>query len=196
MSDTEQQPDTDSVGNSGGVATTIVKEKRKLSPEHLEKLKAAREKGLATIKANRERRKQINQIAKKEINKNYEKAIAKKNEKPEPVPEPVPEPEEESDPEPVKAVIKKKKKTPKRVVYKYESDSSDSEAEIIIKRRSNKKKYRSPPAEKQEIFPEAEKPVAKEEPAQPAQPSYQDYLLAEKLRAIRMINPNFRGFGN
>lgn len=197
MSESDRETQVSERENEEVAPAKIVKPKRKMSPEHLEKLKAAREKGLATIRANKEKRKAELLEMRNKIKAMEENKLKEEKKKQEPVVKPVKEEakeESESDDEPIKTIIKKKpkKKAAKRIIYKYESDSSDSEAEIVIKRRSKKtkeKKQKSPDNIEQPPFPEPVQQVRQE-------PSYSDYLLAEKLKAIRMINPNFRGFGN
>jgi hypothetical protein len=126
---------------------------RTLTPEHLEKLKLARQKAReAQIKNTEARRKKKEEPKEGEtpLVEEMNKIDLSTNEKI--LEEPAePEPDLESDEEPEPVVIKKeKKKKPKKkpVVIVEESDSeSEGEGNVVyIKRRSNKKKVELPPA--------------------------------------------------
>ncbi len=129
---------------------------RTLTPEHLEKLKLAREKAReAQIKNTEARRKKKEEAIKEveppvqEMNKidlsTDEKILAE------------PEPDLESDEEAEPVVVKKKKKPKKKPVVIVEESDSESESEgnvVYIKRRSNTKRGglpHAPPPEHQPV---------------------------------------------
>ena len=126
---------------------------RTLTPEHLEKLKLAREKAReAQIRNTAERKLKKEKVVPEVIQTKSEKIDLSTNEKilQKPV---IEEPifDLESDDEPEVVIKKEKKKKPKKkpvVIVEQESDSeSDGDSNVVyIKRRSNKKKVELPPA--------------------------------------------------
>jgi len=147
---------------------------RTLTPEHLEKLKLAREKAREAQIRNTEARRKKKEEERLSEPQTQKKIDLSTNEKILETAEP--EPDLESDEEPEALVIKKeKKKKPKKkpVVIVEESDSeSEGEGNVVyIKRRSNKKRVELPP-------PPAPEPEPVKEVAQfqyPRNPFYQHY---------------------
>ena len=134
---------------------------RTLSPEHLEKLKVAREKAReAQIKNTAERKKKKEKVVEEVIEEKVVEPIIEE-------PEPIFDLESDEEPEPVKIKEKKKKPKKKPVIIVEESNSeSDGESNVIyIKKRSNKKKVELPPVP-------VEPPVVRQEPIQAPQFQY------------------------
>ncbi len=133
---------------------------RTLTPEHLEKLKLAREKAREAQIKNTEARRKKKEEAIKEVEppvQEMNKIDLSTNEKI--LEEPIPDLESDEEAEPV--VVKKKKKPKKKPVVIVEESDSESESEgnvVYIKRRSNKKKVELPPAPPPEPQPVKELP--------------------------------------
>ena len=149
-------------GNEEPELTPKGQKPRTLSPEHLEKLKVAREKAReAQIKNTAERKKKKEKVVEEVVE---EKVVEEK------VVEPVieePPLDLESDEEEIQPVKIKEKKKPKKkpviIVEESNSESDDGESNVIyIKKRSNKKKVELPPVP-------VEPPVVRQEPIQAPQ---------------------------
>jgi len=110
-----------------------VKEKRVLSPEHLEKLKVSREKALAVRQKRAEEKKLEKQLATKE----HEIKIDNIKERLEDISKPkkvVKPPDSDTDSE-ASVVVKKKKKKPKKIVIVEDTDSDDEQQQVIFVKR-------------------------------------------------------------
>jgi hypothetical protein len=145
---------------------------RTLTPEHLEKLKLAREKAReAQIRNTAERKLKKEKVVPEVVQTKSEKIDLSTNEKilQKPV---IEEPifDLESDEEPEVVIKKEKKKKPKKkpvVIVEQESDSESDDGEsnvIYIKKRSNKKKV--------ELAPVPIEPVIRQQPIEPPQFQY------------------------
>jgi hypothetical protein len=125
------------------------KEKRVLSPEHLEKLKIAREKALAV----RQKKAQEKKLEKELETKKHEQKIngikeeLETMDKPKVIPSP-PKPESDTDSD-SSIIIKKKtkKKKAKKIVIVEDSDSDEEQQQVIFVKR---KKDTPPPAQVQQ----------------------------------------------
>jgi len=110
------------------------KEKRVLSPEHLEKLKVSREKALAVRQKRAEEKKLEKQLQVKE----HEIKIDNIKERLEDISKPKKkiekQPESDTDSE-ASVVIKKKKKKPKKIVIVEDTDSDDDQQQVIFVKR-------------------------------------------------------------
>ena len=112
-------------------------EKRVFTPEHLEKLKVAREKALVVRQKKAQEKLLVKNLEKDLVTKEHEVKVDtiktkldKLNAKP-----PPPESESESEPD-APVVIKKKKKKAKKIVIVEESDSDEEQQQIIYVKRT------------------------------------------------------------
>jgi len=141
--------------------------KRQFSPEHLEKLKIAREKALAVRQKKASEKKLEKELATKEHEQKMETIkeklgeISKPKKKSEPKPAPEPESEPESEPE---VIIKKKtKKKAKKIVIVEDSDTDEEQQQVIFVKRTKDRNVVSAPIP----IPQAPQLVQQEPPGLP-----------------------------
>lgn len=141
------------------------KEKRQLSPEHLEKLKIARERALAVRQKKAGEKKLVKELETKEHEQKIENIkerledIKKPKKK---VVAPVPEPESEPESEPEVIVKKKTKKKAKKIIVVEDSDTDEEQQQVIYVKRK-----KDPPSSAPIPIPQAPQLIQQEPPGLP-----------------------------
>jgi hypothetical protein len=135
-----------------------VKEKRVLSPEHLEKLKISREKALAV----RQKRAQEKKLEKELATKEHEQKINGMKERLEDISKPkkkVVKPDSDTESETAEPIVVKKKlkKKPKKIVIVEDSDTDEEQQQVIFVKR--KKEPLPVPQQIQQPIQQIQQPI-------------------------------------
>ena len=112
------------------------KEKRVFTPEHLEKLRIAREKALVVRQKKAQEKLLIKNIEKEIVTKTHEIKLDNVKTKLDKLVKPPPVVESETESEPEIIVKKKKKKKSKKIVIVEDSDSDDEQQQVIFVKRT------------------------------------------------------------
>ena len=156
MSDSEEsEPE---IANEIIKEEPVIKQKRQMSAEHLEKLRQGRIKSLEirSKKGNEKKAIKLDKSLQETEKKLNELKIKKK---------PIVEEEEEEDPPPVK-VVKKKKKQP-TVIFESDEDDDDNDRVIYVRRREKKIMPRPTPPPPLMQAPPPQPPPPPPEPIKP-----------------------------